>query len=161
MIDFEEKMKTTKSTLIDKDYVNIRKDTFDSMNKVINETKKAIEFQPKIDELFNDVQTFTKSHQTLEKENNSIKSYLKAILEALKNFFREMLQIGNEKIKETTTNEIKDYYDNEDFNSNDVYDIAKGTTKKDELFDYAKVPSYLKTSKKSYEKDKDDFEIGM
>lgn len=181
MTDFEEKMKTTKSTLIDKDYVKVRKDTFDSMNKVINETKKAIEFQPKIDELFNEVQTFTKSHQTLEKENknmqkeikalttrnqnltkenNSLKSYLKAILEALKHFFRELLQISNEKTKETTTNEIKDYYDNEDFNSNDVYDIAKGTTKEDELFDYAKVPSYLKSSKHS-EKNKDDYEISM
>ena len=44
----------------------------------------------------------------------------------------------------------------------DVKDIAKGTTKKDELFDYAGVPSYLKTSKKSHiEKDKDDFEISL
>jgi len=61
MTDFEEKMKTTKSTLIDKDYVKVKKDTFDSMNKVITETKKAIEFQPKINELFSEVQTFTKS----------------------------------------------------------------------------------------------------
>lgn len=181
MTDFEEKMKTTKSTLIDKDYVKVKKDTFDSMNKVINETKKAIEFQPKIEELFNEVQTFTKSHQTLEKENknmqkeikalttrnqnltkenNNLKSYLKAILEAIKHFFRKILQIGNEKTKEATTSEIKDYYDNEDFNSNDVYDIAKGTTKEDELFDYAKVPSYLKSSKRS-EKSKDDYEISM
>jgi len=181
MTDFEEKMKTTKSTLIDKDYVKVRKDTFDSMNKVINETKKAIEFQPKIDELFNEVQTFTKSHQTLEKENknmqkeikalttrnqnltkenNNLKSYLKSILVAIKHFFRELLQIGNEKTKEATTNEIKDYYDNEDFNSNDVYDIAKDTTKENELFDYAKVPSYLKSSK-HFEKNKDDCEISM
>ncbi len=75
-------------------------------------------------------------------------------------FFRELLQIGNEKTKDRTTSEIKDYYDNDDFNSNDVYDISKGTTKEDELFDYASVPSYLKTSKKSYDdKDKDDFEM--
>ena len=181
MTDFEEKMKTTKNTLIDKNYVKVKKDTFDSMNKVINETKKAMEFQPKIDELLNEVQTFTKSHQTLEKENknmqkeikalttrnqnltkenNNLKSYLKAILEAIKHFFRELLQIGNEKTKEATTSEIKDYYDNEDFNSNDVYDIAKGTTKENELFDYAEVPSYLKTSKHS-EKSKDDYEISM
>lgn len=43
----------------------------------------------------------------------------------------------------------------------DVKDICKGTTKEDELFDYAGVPSYLKSSKKSYEKDKDDYEISL
>ena len=45
-----------------------------------------------------------------------------------------------------------------DFDSNDVYDILKGTAKEDELFDYAEIPSYLKTCKKTYnEKDKADF----
>ena len=83
-------------------------------------------------------------------------------MDAIKHFFRELLQIGNDKTKERTTSEIKDYYDNKDFDSNDVYDISKGTTKEDELFDYAELPSYLKTSKKSYqEKDKDDFEMSL
>lgn len=40
-------------------------------------------------------------------------------------------------MKEATTNEIKDYYDKEDFDKDDVYDIAIDTTKEDELFDYA------------------------
>ena len=183
MNEFEEKMKTTKNTLIDKEYVKVRKDTFDSMQNVIKETKKVMEFQPKMEQLFNEVNTFTKSHQTLEKENNNLqrevkalttrnqnltkennnlKDYLKAILKAIKHFFRELLQIGNEPTKEATTTEIKDYYDNQDFNTNDIYDISKGTTKEDELFDYAGVPSYLKTSKKSYkDKNKDDFEISL
>ena len=83
-------------------------------------------------------------------------------MDAIKHFFRELLQIGNDKTKERTTSEIKDYYDNKDFDSNDVYDISKGTTKEDELFDYVELPSYLKTSKKSYqEKDKDDFEMSL
>ena len=153
------------------------------MHNVIKETKKAIEFQPKINDLFNEVDTFTKSHQTLEKENanlqrevkalttrnqnltkenNNLKDYLKAILEAIKNFFRELLQIGNDKTKDRTTSEIKDYYDNKDFDSNDVYDISKGTTKEDELFDYAEIPSYMKSRKYSERaKDKDDFEISL
>lgn len=60
-------------------------------------------------------------------------------------------------MKEATTTEIKDYFD-----TNDVYDISKGTTKEDELFDYAGVPSYFKTSKKTYnDSDKDDFEISL
>ena len=152
------------------------------MQNVIKETKKAIEFQPKMEQLFNEVDTYTKSHQTLEKENqnmqkeikslktrnhnlaeenNNLKSYIKAILKAIKHFFRELLQIGNDKTKEATTTEIKDYYDNRDFETKDVYDISKRTSKEDELFDYAGVPSYLKTSKKSYEKEKDDFEISL
>ena len=183
MNEFEEKMKTTKNIPFNKTHVLAPKETFDIMYKVIKETKQAIEFQPKIQELFNEVDTFTKSHQTLEKENlnmkreikaltirnqnltkenNNLKSYLKAILKAIKHFFRELLQIGNEKTKEATTNEIKDYFDNKDFGTSDVYDISKGTIKEDELFDYAGVPSHLKTSKNIYnDKEKDDFEISM
>lgn len=166
MNDFEEKMKTTKNTLIDKDYVKVRKDTFESMQNVIKETKKVMEFQPKIEQLFNEVNTFSKSHQTLEKENNNLKRevkalttrnqnltkennnlkvYLKTILEAIKRFFRKLLQIDNEPTKEVATNEIKYYYNNQDFDMNDVIKISRGTTKQDELFDYVGAPSYLKT----------------
>ena len=182
MNEFEEKMKTTKNTLIDKEYVKVRKDTFASMQNVIKETKKVMEFQPKMEQLFNEVNTFSKSHQTLEKENanlqrevkalttrnqnltkenNHLKDYLKAILEAIKHFFRKLLQIGNEPTKEATTTEIKDYFDNNDFDMNDVVKILRGTTKEDELFDYVKATSYLKTSKKSQEKEKNDYEISM
>ena len=166
-----------------KTYVLVEKETFDSMNNVIKETKEAIEFQPKLEQLFNEVDNYTKSHQTLEKENqnmqreikslktrnhnlteenNNLKSYIKVILEAIKHFFRELLQIANDKTKEATTTEIKNYYDNQDFDMYDVKDISKGTTKEDELFDYADVPSYFKTNKKYHnEKDKDDFEISL
>ena len=181
MNNLEEKMKTTKNIPFNKTHVLVEKETFDSMNKVINETRKAIEFQPKIEELFNQVQTFTKSHQTLEKENknmqreikalttrnqnltqenNNLKTYLKAILEAIKRFFRELLQIGNEKTKEATTSEIKEYYDNEDFDKDDVRYISRGTTKEDELFDYADIPDYYKT-KAHNDRDKDDFEMSL
>lgn len=75
---------------------------------------------------------------------------------------KKLLQIGNDKAKEATANEIKDYYNNQDFDMYDVKDISKGTTKEDELFDYAKVPSYLKSSKKcNKEKNKDDFELSL
>ena len=124
------------------------------MNNVIKETKKAIEFQPKLVQLFNEIDTYTKSHQTLEKENanlqrevkalttrnqnltkenSHLKDYLKAISETIKHFFRELLQIGNEPTKEATSTEIKDYFDNNDFDMNDVVEISRGTTKEDEL----------------------------
>ena len=174
---FEEKMKTTKNIPFSKTHVLVEKDTFESMNKVIKESKKAIEFQHKLQQLFNEVDNYTKSHQTLEKENEvlnarvnklskdntKLNTRLEAILKVIKEFFRNLLQIGNELVKETTTIEIKDYYDSKEFNSNDVYDISKGTTKEDELFDYADIPGYYKTRKKSYyqEKDKDDYEISL
>ena len=103
----------------------------------------------------------TRNHNLTE-ENNNLKSYIKAILKAIKHFFRELLQIGNEPTKEATTSEIKEYFDNQNIDMYDVKDISKGTTKEDELFDYANVPSYFKTSKKSHnEIDKDDFEISL
>ena len=142
------------------------------MNNVIKETKKAIEFQPKLEQLFNEVNNFTKSHQTLEKENsnlkrevkslttrnqnlsaenNKLRNYIDAILEAIKKFFRKILQFGNEYSKEETTYEVKDYYDNNDFDMNDVIKISRGTTKQDELFDYVDAPDYLKTRVKDYD----------
>ena len=167
--DFENKMETTRNILFDKEYVKVKKDTFDSMNKVIVESQQIMEFQPKIEQLFNEVDNFTKSHQTLEKqnknmereiktlttrnqnlakENNRLTSCLEIIIEMLKKFFRILLQIGNDKTKELTTNEIKNYYDNNDFNNEDIYDIANKTDKEDELFDYANLPDYFKSTKR-------------
>ena len=180
--DLNEKMKTTKNTIFDKEYVKVKKETFDSMNKVIKETKKVVEFQPKIEQLFIEVNTFTKSHQTLEKENsnlkrevkslvtrnqnltaenNKLKNYIDVILEAIKKFFRKILQFGNDYAKNETTNEIKEYYDNKDFDMEDVIKISRGTTKEDELFDYVNAPNYYKERVKAvsnYDKT-DDFDI--
>lgn len=180
--DLNEKMKTTKNTIFDKEYVKVKRETFDSMNKVIKETKKVVEFQPKIEQLFNEVNNFTKSHQTLEKENsnlkrevkslvtrnqnltaenNKLKNYIDVILEAIKKFFRKILQFGNKYAKDETTIEVKDYYDNEDFDMEDVIKISRGTTKQDELFDYVNAPNYYKERVKAvsnYDKS-DDFDI--
>ena len=38
-------MKSNKATLFDKDYVKIKKETFNNMNIVINESKKVMEMQ--------------------------------------------------------------------------------------------------------------------
>lgn len=174
-------MKSTKNIPLKKSQVIVNKDTFDTMEKIVKESKKVIELQPKINEVFQEINSYansikhlkkkirvykkikslkTRNHNLLE-ENKNLKSYIKVILELIKHFFRKLLQIGNEPTKEATTIEIKDYFDNQDFDSKGVYDISKGTTNEEELFDYASIPSYLKTSKKSHEKDKDDFEINL
>ena len=171
MEELETKMSSNKETIFDKEYVKIKKDTFDSMNKVIEQTKKVMEIQPKIQKVYNEVDTYAKSYKYLEKENENIQKevkylkiknqkleqennnlvfYIKVILKAIKSFFRELLQIGNDKVKEATTTEIKDYYDNEDFDKDDVYDIAIDTDKEDELFDYADIDKYYS---------KDDLEL--
>ena len=79
MNDFDEKMKTTKKVPFSKTQLLIEKDTFDSMNKIINETKKVIELEPKIQELFSEINEYTKSHQTLEKENQSMQREIKSL----------------------------------------------------------------------------------
>ncbi|MDD5865284.1 MAG: hypothetical protein PUD07_02180 [bacterium] len=101
----------------------------------------------------------TRNHNLTE-ENNNLKSYISIILEAIKRFFRKILIFGNDKSKNDTTSEIMEYYDNKDFNSDDVYDISRGTDKEDELFDYANIPNYMKSNKNTYiEKEKDDYDF--
>ncbi len=65
-------MKITKNIPFYKKHVLVEKETFDSMHNIIKGTRKAMEFQPKIEQLFNEVDNFTKSHQTLEKENMNL-----------------------------------------------------------------------------------------
>ncbi len=175
--DLDKKMKTNKETLFDKEYVKIKKDTFDSMNKVILESKKIMEIQPALKKVYNEVDTYTQSYQNLQKENDNIKkevkylrnrneklgkenkqliSYIKAIFKAIKQFFRHLLIIGNKEVQKATNEEIKDYYDNKDFDNNDIYDIAKSTDSEKELFDYADISDY---SLVNNEYDNDDYEM--
>ena len=180
--NFEDKMQTTKNIPFDKKHIILEKETFDSMNNIIKETKNIMNFQPKMEQLFNEVNTFTKSHKALEKENNNLqkeikslttrnqnlkkennnlKLYIESILNTIKKFFRHLLKIGNENTKEATTKEIKNYYDNNYFDTNDVYNISKGTTKEDELFDYSNVPYYYRNNKVHNKDKNDDFSLGL
>jgi len=182
MKELDEQMETTKTIPFDKKHIVVEKDTFDTMHKAINESKKVMELQPKINEVFNEINNYADSYNYLKKdnqkyqreikslktknsnllqENNKLRAYIDTILEVIKKFFRKLLQIGNELTKEAATTEIKEYYDNQDFNSNDVYEIAENTSKEDELFDYVGIPSYLKTGKVSYDKEKDDYEMWL
>ena len=185
MEDFNEKMKTTKNTIIDKDYVKVRKDTFESMNNVIKETEKIIEMQSKINSALQEINNYTNSYNSLQKdnqkyqkeieslkyknekleqENRSLKNYIDFVLFKIKQFFRNMLEKGTEIIKSLTSDEVKNYYFNDRFDKNDVYDISRGTSKEDELFEYANIPNYLKeyedkSNKK--EKKKDNFDLSL
>ncbi len=175
--ELDKKMESSKSIPFDKKHIVIDKDTFDTMNQVINESKKIKELEPKIKQVFNEVNNYADSYKSLEKENQNIKkevkllknkneelegenknlqNIIKYILDKIKMFFRNILLKGNETSKDLATQEVKDYYDYGDFQQNDIIDVARGTTKEDELFDYAYVPDYHKTTTKS-----DDFEINL
>ena len=180
MADFEEKMKTTKQTLIvDKDFVKVKKDTFDSMNNVIKESKKVMELQPKLQTIFNEVDSYADSYKYLEKENQNFKkevkslknknedlekenknlhSFIKYLFDRIKEFFRNILLKGNEVSKDLATQEVKDYYDYGDFQQQDIIDIAQETTKEEELFNYAYIPDYHRTT--NIDKD-DDLDLNL
>ena len=183
MTELEENMKLNKNTIFDKEYVKVKRETFDSMNKVINESKKVREIQPKLQTIFNEVENYANSYKSLEKENkkyakevnilekenkelrqenNSLIYRLNYLFELLKKFLRKLLQKGNDYTKDETVVIVKDCYDENEFDMNDVVSISRGTTKQDGLFEYVDAPNYLKSRVKNYdeyENNKDDYEM--
>lgn len=170
---FEEGMKNSKSVLFDKEYVKIKKDTFNDMNNVIKETKKIMEVQPKLQKVFDEVDNYSNSYKSLEKEIKSLKTQnknlreenidLKSIIEAIynriKEFLREILKVGNEPAKDETTYQVKFGYGIKDFSQNDVYEISKGTSKEDELFEFANIPDYYKEYNRTYHIDDNKYNL--
>ena len=127
------------------------------MNKVIEYATSVMNLQPKLEKVYKEVDSYTKSYKSLKRENtlyeNEIKvlefnnnklnkknteltSKINGILKAIKKFFRKLLQFGSELIKEDVVDETKEYFDNKIFKKKDVVDISVETTKEDELFDY-------------------------
>ena len=184
--DLKEKIKSNKNVLFDKEYVKIKKDTFESINKVIDNATNVMNLQPKLEKVYKEVDSYTRSYQSIKRENNlykneienlEIKNYelneknyelnvlLKDVLMTIKRFFRKLLQLGSEMIKNITTSEIKQYYDENYFDKKDVINISAETSKETELFDYVDYKRYYGISKYNELDDdynnKDDFEIGM
>ena len=85
-------------------------------------------------------------------------SFIKYLFDRIKEFFRNILLKGNEKSKDLATQEVKDYYKYGDFQQDDIIDIARGTSKEDELFDYAYIPDYHKANSEDIE---DDFDMTL
>ena len=71
--EFDEKMKTTKNIPFNKNQVIVNKDTFDTIERIVKESKKVIELQPKIKEVFNEINGYASGYKTLENENRNIK----------------------------------------------------------------------------------------
>ena len=70
-----------------------------------------------------EVKSLVTRNQNLTVENNKLKNYIDVILEAIKKFFRKILQFGNEYAKDETTIEVKNYYGNEYFDMEDYHEV--------------------------------------
>lgn len=175
---FNEKKKTSREVLLNKEYIKIKKDTFDTMNKVIDDATNVMNLQPKLEKVYEEVDSYTKSYQSLKNENTLYENEIKvlefnndkldeenkkltkrinSILKAIKKFFRKLLQLGSEVIKEATMDEIKQYFDDKIFKKKDVVNISVDTTKEDELFDYVGYERYYGIARYN-ELDDDDYE---
>jgi hypothetical protein len=145
------------------------------MNKVISESKKVAKLQPKLEGIFNEVNTFAYNYKSLEKENqsymkeinklkenkklenekNNLLYRLNQLYEMIKKYLRKVLKKGDEYTKQETVVVVKDCYDNRDFSMSDVVGISRGTTKQDELFEYVNAPDYLKEKIREYDEKND------
>ena len=184
--EFNESLKDKKNILFDKDYVKVKKETFDSMNRVIKEVDDLMDVQDRVEVVLGEVKDQVDSYNTLERknknltnevkylkqrndeleeENKGLKDYIYEIVEKLIEFFRKLLIRGNEETKDIVTDKVKNIYDENLFNNKDVYKTSVGTERQDELFEYANVPSYMKQPIKSNYRDEidkdDDFDIGF
>lgn len=182
---FNSNMKDSKNVLFDKDYVKVKKETFESMNDVIKETNNLMKVQEKVEQVFKEVDLHVKSYnslkrendrlnvevdnleeknKSLEKENNLMRNFIYELLEKLKKIFRKLLFKGDYETQDIVSEQVKDIYDNRQYDNQDVYEISRGTEKQDELFEYANIPSYYKEKVRYNDPDDDkgdDFEIGM
>ena len=182
--EFDEKMKTTKNIPFNKNQVIVNKDTFDTMEKIVKESKKVIELQPKINEVFQEINSYATGYKTLENDNKKykreidnlqfenglltsknaqLKEQISNILKTIKDFLKQLLNRGMEYIKDYAEDVVKKFYDNKDFKMLDVKDVAKGTPREDSLFEYANVPDKYKTIKtplyeEDYDYEYDDYE---
>lgn len=180
--DLQDKMKSNKNVLFDKEYVKIKKDTFDTMNKVIDDATNVMNLQPKLEKVYKEVDSYTKSYQSLKRENtlyeneikvlelnndklyeknNELTNRINGILKVIKRFLRKLLQLGSEIIEEATVGEIKQYFDDKIFKKKDVVNISVDTTKEDELLDYVGYEKYYGVPKYNeldddFDKDKED-----
>ena len=143
------------------------------MNNVIKETKKVMEMQPKLQTIFNEVDSYASSYNKLERENQkykkevdnlmkinnelestiiNLKLKIDYLLNQIKQILKDILHIGNDKSKDKVEYKVKTYYDNDTINDDDIIDIASNTDKEHVLFDYADIPSYMRSEEEIEDK---------
>ena len=66
-------MESNKPVLFEKESIKIKKDTFDSMNKVIEESKKISEMKPKLDSTYKAMKEQINTYSKVQQENYDLK----------------------------------------------------------------------------------------
>ena len=108
-------------------------------------TKDNIELVPLTEKYLKSFDNLTKEYKKeidnlesknndLEMKNNNLLNIIYYIFQMLKKFLRKLLERGNDYTKDETSKFIKNCYDEQEFDMNDVVGISRGTTKQDELF---------------------------
>ena len=79
------------------------------------------------------IDNLEKECEKLDQNNNNLIDFIKHILEMLKDFFRRILLSKNEVDKDKTINILKECYEKDLYNFNDLIDISKDTGKEIEI----------------------------
>ncbi len=91
MTEFDVQMKTTKTIPFDKKYIVVEKDTFDTMLKAVKELKKVMGLQTKINELFNDINNYANSYNSLEKDNQKYQREIKSLKLKIVTYYKKII----------------------------------------------------------------------
>jgi len=171
----EEKLKTSKPTLTGKK-VKIDKETYDTLKDFMNTSKRVIKDMPNNQALFEELNDYTNHYREMEQknrhleveirrledkndelrdENRRLHNFLNVMLQTIKKFFRKLLHIGSEKDKDNVVEEITSYHGLGYYNDRDLYDIADGTPREEEINNYIYEQNY------DYNKDYDDKDIDI
>ena len=183
---FNNDIKNSKNIPFDKNHIIVNKEILNTMNNVIDEVEEIMKVQPKLDVVFNEINTFTKNYNTLNKQNKeyqkeievlknkntlvleeniSLKQRLNRFFNIIKKLFKKLLLRGNDYTKDITCEFIKDLYDKNEFEKRDVFEVSRGTIRQDELFEYVDIPDYYISNRikdlqyEKIENKKDDYEI--
>ena len=70
---YHNKLNTIKNLPFDKKHIIVDKDILDVMNNLVSESNKVKEIQPKLYAVFDEINDYSKSYNTLEKENQKYK----------------------------------------------------------------------------------------
>lgn len=141
------------------DSVILNGESYHILLKYLDLYTKEIQNQVIYQNFFNDLDDYIFNYKELEKEynhsqkvidnleeecekldqnNNNLIYFIKYLLEMLKDFFRRILLSKNEVDKNKTINILKECYEKNLYNSNDLIDISKDTDKEIEVNDFIK-----------------------
>jgi len=85
------------------------------------------------DNIQSEVNYFQDSYNQLKDNFDLFKNFIRLLLQRLKDMFKKILHIGNDTEKEQVITEIKEYYNNDLYDENDLFYITENTSKENEI----------------------------